>query len=287
MLRYTRLTHPVFTNTMFAGTASKQGNKCAQVYATLFGWSRAHNLTIKGNAHESLSLLFHQDGVPLTMILDGLKKQTLGNFKRKLREADCHARQTKPYSPWQQAAEGCIHELKRGVSRKMMKTGSPKVLWDHCIELEALVCSNTSNAIYMTNGEVPETIMTGSTADISHICEFAWFDWVMCRDNIPTFPDHKLILGRYLGPATDVGLALTTKMLKSNGQVVYRLTLRHLTDHEHACPIHTADASHLTTALLNNLAPLIRTLISRRTTLPPNMKGMPFLTLTLTTQTSR
>ena len=155
------------------------------------------------------------------MILDGSKEQTLGVFKRKLREADCHARQTEPYSPWQQAAEGCIRELKRGVSRKMMKTGSPKVLWDHCIELEALVCSNTSNDIYMTNGEVPETIMTGSTADISHICEFAWYDWVMFRDNIPTFPDHKLILGRYLGPATDVGSALTAKILKSNGQVVY------------------------------------------------------------------
>jgi hypothetical protein len=26
---------------------------------------------------------------------------------------------------------------------------------DPCIELEALVCSNTSNDIYMTNGEVP------------------------------------------------------------------------------------------------------------------------------------
>jgi hypothetical protein len=50
------------------------------------------------------------------MILDGLKEQTLGNFKRKLREADCHARQTKPYSPWQQDAEECIYELKRGVS---------------------------------------------------------------------------------------------------------------------------------------------------------------------------
>ena len=118
---------------MFAGTASKQGNKCAQAYATSFGWSRAYPLTKKGDAHESLSLLFHRDGVPPTMILDGSKEQTLGVFKRKLREADCHARQTEPYSPWQQAAKGCIRELKRGVSCKMMKTGSPKVLWDHCI----------------------------------------------------------------------------------------------------------------------------------------------------------
>jgi hypothetical protein len=96
MLRYKRLPNPVFTDTMFVGTASKQGNKCAQVYATSFGWSQAHLLTTKGNTHESISLLFHRDGVPPTMILEGSKEQTLGNFKRKLREADCHARQTKP-----------------------------------------------------------------------------------------------------------------------------------------------------------------------------------------------
>ncbi len=152
-------------------------------------------MTRKGEAHETLSLLFHCDGVPPTMVFDGSKEQCKGDFKRKLCKADCHARQTEPYSPWQQAAEGCIRELKCEVSRKMIKTGSPRVLWDHCIELEALICSSTSNSVYMTNGEVPETIMTGSTADISHTCEFGWYDWVMFWDNVPTFPDVKLILG--------------------------------------------------------------------------------------------
>ena len=97
----------------------------------------------------------------------------------------------------------------------MIKTSSPRVLWDHCIELEALICSSTCNNIYMTNGKVPETILTGSTADISHICEFGLYDWVMFRDNLPTFPDNKLILGRYLGPMTSVGSALTAKILSS------------------------------------------------------------------------
>jgi hypothetical protein len=137
----------------------------------------------------------------------------------------------------------------------MMKTRSPNVLWDHCIELEALVCSNTSNNIYMTNGEVPETIMTGSTADISHICQFAWYDWVMFRDNIPTFPDPKLILGRYLGPAINVGLALTTKIPKSNGQVVYRSTLQHLTNLEHCCPVHIADRKSFDDSIAERLGP--------------------------------
>jgi hypothetical protein len=238
MLHYKQLPHTTFTETMFAGMLSRSGNKCAQVYSTSFGWARAHPMTRKGEAHETLSLLFHCDSVPPTMVLDGSREQTKGDFKRKLCEADCHTRQTEPYSPWQQAAEGCICKLKCGVSHKMIKTVSPRVLWDHCIELEALIRSMTSNSVYMTNGKVPETIMTGSTAVISHICEFGWYDWVMFRDNVPTFPDVKLILGRYLGPATDVGSALTAEILKSNGQTVCRLTLRHLTNKEFHCPIH-------------------------------------------------
>jgi len=91
---------------------------------------------------------------------------------------------TEPYSPWQQAAEGCICKVKRGSSCKMISTGSPRPLWDHCLELKALVRSCTCNDIYMTAGQVPETIMTGLTADISHIAEFGWYDWVMYRDNV-------------------------------------------------------------------------------------------------------
>ena len=77
----------------------------------------------------------------------------------------------------------------------MIKTGLPKALWDHCLELEALIRSCRCNDIYMTNGETPETIMSGSTANISYISEFGWYDWVMFQDNIPAFPKDKLVLG--------------------------------------------------------------------------------------------
>ena len=112
MLHYKQLPHTTSTDMLFSGTPSHSGNKCAQAYSTSFGWARAHPMTRKGGAHETLSLLFHCDGVPPTMVLDGSKEQTKGDFKRKLCEADCHARQTEPYSLWQQAAEGCIRKLK-------------------------------------------------------------------------------------------------------------------------------------------------------------------------------
>jgi hypothetical protein len=84
----------------------------------------------------------------------------------------------------------------------------------------------------MTAGQVPETIMTGNTADISHIAVFDWDDWVMFCDNKPSCPEDTLILGHYLGPAIDTGSALTAKILKSNGVFVCRSTLQHLTDEE-------------------------------------------------------
>ncbi len=55
--------------------------------------------------------------------------------------------------------------------------------------------SCTSSNIYMTASQVPETIMTGDTPDISNIAEFAWFDWVMFRDNVSAYPDYKMTLG--------------------------------------------------------------------------------------------
>jgi hypothetical protein len=98
MLCYKRLPHMTFTDTLFAGTPSHSGNKCAQTYSTSFERARAHPKTRKGEAHETFSLLFHRDGVPPTMVFDGSKEQCQGDFKRKLHKADCHTRQTEPYS---------------------------------------------------------------------------------------------------------------------------------------------------------------------------------------------
>ena len=70
--------HPVFGDTMFAGTESKNGNMGCQVFATNFGWARAHPLKQKGEAHEVLLLMFKHEGIPPKMILDGSKEQVEG-----------------------------------------------------------------------------------------------------------------------------------------------------------------------------------------------------------------
>jgi hypothetical protein len=108
----------------------------------------------------------------------------------------------------------------------------------------------------MTTGQVPETIMTGDTADISHIADFTWFNWIMFQDNVPDYPDGKETLGHYLGLAIDMAFALTAKILKPNGKFVCRTTLRHLNDTELQSSVHLNKQQQIDTSIGMHLGPV-------------------------------
>jgi hypothetical protein len=140
-------------------------------------------------AHEALSLLFHRDGVPNVMVMDGAKAQIQEDFRWKLREAGCHIKQTEPHTPKSNAAEGYIRELKRGVGREMVRYGEPKHLWDDCLIIKYYVRSSTALYIFSLEGQVPDTIVKGQTSDISPLADYAWYEWVEFQDTGQSFPD--------------------------------------------------------------------------------------------------
>ena len=120
----------------------------------------------------------------------------------------------------------------------MLKQNVPKKLWDHCLELVSSIRSATTLPCFDLDHQNPEAKMHGMSSDISYICEFGFYEWFMFNDSQATCPETKFQVGRWLGPAIDVGSALTYKILKSNGQVVPRLTIRHLTHDELTNPDH-------------------------------------------------
>ena len=120
----------------------------------------------------------------------------------------------------------------------MLKRNSPKKLWDHCLELESRIRSATTLPRVELDHQTPEAKMHGISSDISDIFEFEFYGWVMFNDSQSTFPETKFQVGRWLGPAIDVGSALTYNILKSNGRVVPRSTIRHLTYDELKYPDH-------------------------------------------------
>jgi hypothetical protein len=168
--------------------------------------------------------------------MDGAREQTMGEFRRKCREVGTHVRQTEPHTPFSNAAERAIKELKKGAGRQMVRSKAPKVLWDHCIEREAYVRSNTALDISSLQGQVPETLISGETSDISTLAEFQWYEWCKFRDSVVAYPGDKELLGRDLGPAIDIGPAHTRKVLKQNGQILYRSTVRSLSPEEEMKP---------------------------------------------------
>ena len=85
--------------------------------------------------------------------------------------------------------------------------------------------SNIAHIIYALKSQVPETMASGQTPDISPFAAFRWYEWVMFQDTIVSYPEDKMVLVRDLGPALDIGPAMTRKILKENGIIVYWSTL--------------------------------------------------------------
>jgi hypothetical protein len=146
-----------------------------------------------------------------------------------------------------------IRKLKKGVGRQMVRSKAPKRLLDDCLEREAYVHSLTAHNIYRLDGQVPETLVSGETADISPFATFKWYERILFRDTSVTYPDNTMVLGRDLGPAIDIGPTMMHKVLKANGKVVYRSTVRGLTPDEMADETMTKERSKFDESVENKL----------------------------------
>jgi hypothetical protein len=119
------------------------------MYVTNFGWSRSNPMQL----HETLNLFLGRYGIPESMISDGAKSYTGGQYFNKAKQEGIFCKFTDPYSPWQNQAESEIREVKRLASKWRVKSQIPQRLWDHAIELASIVCSHLALDLY----QVPET----------------------------------------------------------------------------------------------------------------------------------
>ena len=70
-----------------------------------------------------------------------------------------------------------------------------------------------------------------------------------------SYPESPLVLGRYLGPAADVGSAMAYKILKESGEIVIRTTVCSLTPDEAASPVIVAHQKVFTDNIDTALGP--------------------------------
>jgi hypothetical protein len=113
-MSYNRLNTDVYTATMFSTVKSLRGNTCRQIYTNNLEWTRFFPMSSKAQTrHETLDLLFKRDSIPCALISDGAYELVKGDFCKKARAAGCHCKETEPYSPFSNRAEGGVRNVKR------------------------------------------------------------------------------------------------------------------------------------------------------------------------------
>ncbi len=112
-------------DTFFSSVPSLSGSTMAQFYINDIGFTKVYPMKHKSDTYESLSTFIHDVGFPSALHSDNAKELQQGSFKTLCKECSIPTSYTVPFSPWQNWAEGGIHELKRHVNRKMKARNVP------------------------------------------------------------------------------------------------------------------------------------------------------------------
>jgi hypothetical protein len=110
----------------------------------------------------------------------------------------------------------------------MKEYDSLMVFSDYCLERRAKIHSLTAKSSFKLHGTNAHTVTTGEEGDISNLCRFAWYDWCYYREHTAAFPKQREVPGRVLGPARGEGNEMCQRILKANGKVVPRRSVRPL-----------------------------------------------------------
>jgi hypothetical protein len=205
---------------MFSKIKSLKQNTCAQIYVTPFHWTRVYPMKSKSDAHLTLDLLHKDIGVFQVVIPDNAPELVAGEYRRKVVHAGSVLKPVEAYTHNQNLAESAIRELRRMYRKAMMATNAPHVLWDHCFTLMSEIQSCTAIDLVQLQGDTPSTCLTGDTLDISHLCEFQWYERVWYVDPQDKIENRKL--GRYLGSSHDIGQAMCSKILTNKAREISR-----------------------------------------------------------------
>ena len=181
-------------------------------------------------------------GAPDSFVADMSGEQMSSEVKKFCNDIGTTLRALEEGTPWSNKAElyiGLIKEavIKEAVRKDMHESNSPRWFWDYCVERRVGINNLTAKNVFRLHGSTPHTLTTGDEGDISNLCQYVWYEWCYFRDQTAAFPNNKEVLGRVLGPARGPGNEMAQWILKANGRVVPRRSLRPLKVDELHSPV--------------------------------------------------
>ena len=189
--------------------------------------------------HTAFKCLFKTVGVPIRMIMDGAKSQIEGETRKICNQAGCTIQELEKGTPSSNHVEIYILDVKNETRHDIVSTNSPLVLWCLCLERRVEIKNATASENYLLRSDVPHSYMTGEMTDISHLCNFGWYEWVKFRreGDSAKYPFPTELLGRCLGPARNKGNMMSQRVLTEKGELLPVQTLRKLTKAEMDDPL--------------------------------------------------
>lgn len=232
MLRYKRVNEYFFTDTFFAtkkGGRSSRGHTCCQLFVTDKGFVYVIPMRAKSDVMQAVKQFAKEVGAPDAIICDAAREQIKLELRKFLNEIGTVMRVLEENTPWANKAELYIGIIKEAVRKDMRISNCPLPFWDYCVERRARIHNLTAKDAFHLHGQNPHTMTMHETGDISNLATYDWYQWCYYREQGASFPHGKEVLGRVLGPARGHGNEMAQWVLKANGNVVPRRTLRPLT----------------------------------------------------------
>lgn len=237
MLRYNRINQHFFMDTFFAsknagktkkGFKSTRGYTMMQLFVTDKGFVYVVPMRKKSEVYMAMKQFAKEIGAPEAFICDKSGEQTSKEVKEFVTKIGSSLRILEEGTPWANRAELYIGLMKAGVRKDMKVSGCPLVFWDYCAERRARINNMTARNLFQLEGRNAHFATFGTEGDISNLCRFDWYEWVIYREQTANFPEGTEALGRVLGPAKGEGNEMAQWILKPNGKVVPRRTVRPL-----------------------------------------------------------
>ena len=234
MLRYRRINTHFFTDTFFVTKKAKssRGNTCMQLFVSDKGFVFVVPMKSKSEFVSALKLFAKEIGAPEALVCDPSGEQTSKKSKQFCHQIGTTLRILEEHTQWANRAELYIGLFKESVRKDMKSSDSPLVFWDYCAERRARIHNLTARNLFQLQGQNPMSATLGDEGDISNLCVFDWYDWGYFREQSNSFPDGSEVLCKVLGPSHNVGNEMTQWVLKSNGRIVPRRTVRPLLPQE-------------------------------------------------------
>ena len=94
-------------------------------------------------------------------------------------------------------AELLVGMFKEAMRKDLSESNLPIVLWDYCMQRQALIYNCTAKKLFQLNGTNPYTATLGDQADISNLCQFGWYEWVYYWDSTAGYPHQNVSVNRH------------------------------------------------------------------------------------------